>query len=109
MAMACLRLRTFRLDLPELSWPRFILCIALPTLPDALRPDFDRFLDRVFRLVCAMTPAKSNARANALGRALCLAFVCHQMPPAHEGGGRLRIQRGRQAWRARAAAGQRLL
>src|SRR5579864_3077142 len=35
MAMACLRLFTFLPDFPDLSSPRFISCIARPTLEEA--------------------------------------------------------------------------
>ncbi len=40
IAIACLRLFTFFRDLPDLSLPRFISCIARPTFCEALRPYF---------------------------------------------------------------------
>ncbi|HLK87941.1 MAG TPA: hypothetical protein VKT27_15665 [Candidatus Binataceae bacterium] len=40
IAIACLRLFTFFPDLPDLSLPRFISCIARPTFCEALRPYF---------------------------------------------------------------------
>jgi hypothetical protein len=38
MATACFRLRTFLPLRPLVSWPRFILCIALSTDFPAFRP-----------------------------------------------------------------------
>src|ERR1700758_3395219 len=40
IAIACLRLLTFLPDLPDLSLPRFISCIARPTLEEAFWPYF---------------------------------------------------------------------
>jgi hypothetical protein len=40
IAIACFGLVTLRWDLPDSSLPRFILCIARPTLFDALVPYF---------------------------------------------------------------------
>ena len=40
IAIACFRFFTLRCDLPDSSLLRFILCIARPTLLDALGPYF---------------------------------------------------------------------
>jgi hypothetical protein len=48
IAMACFRLLTFFPDRPDFSFPRFISCIALPTLSEAFRP-YLRPRDDVFR------------------------------------------------------------
>src|SRR5690606_17764671 len=75
MAMACLRLLTFRPEPPLLSLPSFISCMARPTFSDALRPYFffAFFFAIGFSSCCIVGDARSR---------LSTANGCRQQPGA---------------------------
>jgi hypothetical protein len=54
IAIACFRLLTFLPDLPDFNFPRFISCIALPTLAEAFLPYLRELLRVLFFIATSL-------------------------------------------------------